>query len=302
MDKRLLTRFLVQLGSSLQGNPFPQVHKGAAQVHLQSSTQAMKHDCKATTQMQLYLSIVCLMQKLPHVILCSPLLQAAPSDPLVALLKAQGLSLLMRQYIMYAVAMADSDQESVLAQQTSATAADKHRPTDSQHLPQSGTHATPGMNKAVPAPSTPHSPSQSAPQAASAQHPQARSDALDQDVATSSNPPQSQLHAPGAVRPSSSGYSDPHTPPDTSTQPSSNNSRDADKAVEDSQSDLGPPVSAGVASDSLMSVEDGVTALRQYLSSVGRYGPNSGAFLTPMYGCAELPQAFCRCNGISGTD
>lgn len=26
MDKRLLTRFLMQLGSSLQDNPFPQVH------------------------------------------------------------------------------------------------------------------------------------------------------------------------------------------------------------------------------------------------------------------------------------
>lgn len=32
MDKRLLTRFLMQLGSSMHGNPFPQVHN-AGQHH-----------------------------------------------------------------------------------------------------------------------------------------------------------------------------------------------------------------------------------------------------------------------------
>lgn len=218
------------------------------------------------------------------------MVQAAESDPLVALLKAQGLSPLMRQYIMYAVAMADSDQESLLAHQTSATAlsaAAKHQPTAQQPLPQSGTNATPSTSEPVLAPSSPRSPSQSAPQAASAQHPQASSDAVDQDAAaaTSSNPPQLHSHAPGAVDASSSVCSDPQSPLDTSTQPLSTNS---------SASHQSGPGSAGIASDSLMSVEDGLKALRQYLSSVGRYGPNSGAFLTPMYGCAELPQAFCR--------
>ena len=32
LDKRLLTRFLMQLGSSMHGNPFPQVHQAAAQL------------------------------------------------------------------------------------------------------------------------------------------------------------------------------------------------------------------------------------------------------------------------------
>ena len=44
----------------------------------------------------------------------------------------------------------------------------------------------------------------------------------------------------------------------------------------------------------LLSTEAGLAAMRQYLGSVGRYGPNTGALLTHMYGCGELPQAFCR--------
>lgn len=44
----------------------------------------------------------------------------------------------------------------------------------------------------------------------------------------------------------------------------------------------------------LLSTEAGLAAMRQYLGSVGRYGPSTGALLTPMYGCGELPQAFCR--------
>lgn len=222
------------------------------------------------------------------------MVQAAQSDPLVALLKAQGLSPLMRQYIMYAVAMADSNQESLLAQQTDATAlsaAAKHQLTAPQPLPQSGSNATPGMNQAVLLPSTPHSPSQPAPQAASAQHPPASSDALDQGAATPSNPSQLHSHTPEAVDPS---CSDPQARSDTSTQPSSSNPRACTAASASHQSDSGPPDSVGIASDSLMSVEEGLKALRQYLSSVGRHGPNSGAFLTPMYGCAELSQAFCR--------
>lgn len=45
----------------------------------------------------------------------------------------------------------------------------------------------------------------------------------------------------------------------------------------------------------LISIKAGLAAIRQYLGSVGRYGVNTGALLTPMYGCGELPQAFCRC-------
>ena len=31
-----------------------------------------------------------------------------------------------------------------------------------------------------------------------------------------------------------------------------------------------------------------------------RYGPNSGAFLLPLYGGGELPQAFCRVAAVAG--
>ena len=34
--------------------------------------------------------------------------------------------------------------------------------------------------------------------------------------------------------------------------------------------------------------------MRQQFGSLERYGAGGGAFLTPLYGCGELPQAFCR--------
>ncbi len=37
-----------------------------------------------------------------------------------------------------------------------------------------------------------------------------------------------------------------------------------------------------------------------YIESVGRYGIDAGPFLTPLYGCGELPQAFCRSAAVSG--
>jgi Rab proteins geranylgeranyltransferase component A len=37
-----------------------------------------------------------------------------------------------------------------------------------------------------------------------------------------------------------------------------------------------------------------------YVESVGRYGIDTGPFLTPLYGCGELPQAFCRSAAVSG--
>ena len=39
---------------------------------------------------------------------------------------------------------------------------------------------------------------------------------------------------------------------------------------------------------------------RMYLESVGRYGIDTGPFLSPMYGCGELPQAFCRSAAVGG--
>lgn len=50
MDKRLLTRFLMQLGSSMHGNPFPQVHKAAAQLQCELLTCATERDWIATTK------------------------------------------------------------------------------------------------------------------------------------------------------------------------------------------------------------------------------------------------------------
>ena len=224
-----------------------------------------------------------------------PLLQAAGSSPLVALLKAQGLSPLMRQYIMYAVAMADSDQEMLLTQQVNTTAHSGASATTQPPL-QSGTDATPGSNTA----SLAFSASQAASQAASVKDPESRSAAGSLDVAPEasraacSKSSHAQTHTLAAVDPASSADSaDPQTRPDTSKQPSS---EDASSCVLSSASPRSEsqPAAAGVLSDSLMSAEQGLKALRQYLSSVGRYGPNSGAFLTPIYGCAELPQAFCR--------
>lgn len=39
---------------------------------------------------------------------------------------------------------------------------------------------------------------------------------------------------------------------------------------------------------------------KPYLESVGRYGIDAGPFLTPLYGCGELPQAFCRSAAVFG--
>ena len=51
-----------------------------------------------------------------------------------------------------------------------------------------------------------------------------------------------------------------------------------------------PPLSAAAA----------LRLLRLYTQSSGRYGPGTGPFLTPMYGCGELPQAFCRVAAVAG--
>ena len=45
---------------------------------------------------------------------------------------------------------------------------------------------------------------------------------------------------------------------------------------------------------------EAIKLLRLYVASVGRYGIDAGPFLTPLYGCGELPQAFCRAAAVAG--
>ncbi len=168
--------------------------------------------------------------------------QASPDQPLVSLLRSQGLSLLMQQFILYAVAMADSDQESLVPSHSAP--AKQQLPAVDQHQPGSAS------------------------------------------ASTSSSPSSSASPAAAVSQPVSGLATQPGTPSDTPSASASEHQSSAEATC----ADASPSSSAGV-----VSIEQGVKALRQYLSSVGRYGPSSGAFLTPMYGCAELPQAFCRC-------
>lgn len=57
-----------------------------------------------------------------------------------------------------------------------------------------------------------------------------------------------------------------------------------------SDDDAGPPLSAAGA----------LALLRLHAGSAGRYGEGTGPFLTPLYGCGELPQAFCRVAAVAG--
>ncbi|EIE25039.1 FAD/NAD(P)-binding domain-containing protein [Coccomyxa subellipsoidea C-169] len=49
-----------------------------------------------------------------------------------------------------------------------------------------------------------------------------------------------------------------------------------------------------------VSTADGMAALARYMESVGRYGADTAAFLVPLYGGGELPQAFCRVAAVAG--
>ncbi|PRW45613.1 rab s geranylgeranyltransferase component A 2 [Chlorella sorokiniana] len=49
-----------------------------------------------------------------------------------------------------------------------------------------------------------------------------------------------------------------------------------------------------------MTAAEGLEQLRLFVQSAGRYGPDTGPFLTPLYGCGELPQAFCRSAAVAG--
>jgi len=49
--------------------------------------------------------------------------------------------------------------------------------------------------------------------------------------------------------------------------------------------------------DALTAVE----ALKVYILSVAKYGPQTGACLIPVYGSGDIPQAFCRVAAVKGT-
>lgn len=49
-----------------------------------------------------------------------------------------------------------------------------------------------------------------------------------------------------------------------------------------------------------MTAAEGQRALAQHAASMGRFGPGTGAFLTPLYGGSEMSQAFCRVAAVHG--
>lgn len=161
----------------------------------------------------------------------------------------------MRQYIMYAVAIADSDQEALSMAQTNT---EVH--SDTMSHPSATTQSTGTLSAAASASPTAFT---SAAETAPAYNAEAK-------PASKQNPAVASQHE----QPSTSNTDSPAV--------SSQNEPELKSANIDQQP------------GQLMTIEQGVKALKQYLGSVGRYGPGSGAFLTPMYGCAELPQAFCR--------
>ena len=59
-----------------------------------------------------------------------------------------------------------------------------------------------------------------------------------------------------------------------------------------------PCGAAGEGQSGHMDAEGGLQRLCTHLNSLGRFGPT--AFLSPLYGCSELPQAFCRMCAVWG--
>eukprot|EP00743_Colponemidia_sp_Colp-15_P004202 GILK01004534.1.p1 GENE.GILK01004534.1~~GILK01004534.1.p1 ORF type:complete len:653 (-),score=135.49 GILK01004534.1:82-1998(-) len=60
----------------------------------------------------------------------------------------------------------------------------------------------------------------------------------------------------------------------------------------------GASVDQTAANSPLMTTEEGVRRVKNYVESIGRFG--SCAFLYPLYGVSELPQAFCRLSAVYG--
>ncbi|XP_072965671.1 rab escort protein 1 [Typha angustifolia] len=50
----------------------------------------------------------------------------------------------------------------------------------------------------------------------------------------------------------------------------------------------------------LVTTKEGIETIALYTSSIGRFTNAVGAFIYPMYGHGELPQAFCRCAAVKG--
>ncbi|KAK9851131.1 hypothetical protein WJX84_002509 [Apatococcus fuscideae] len=57
---------------------------------------------------------------------------------------------------------------------------------------------------------------------------------------------------------------------------------------------------SAASSAGMMTAARGQRALAQHAASMGRFGPGSGAFLTPLYGGSEMSQAFCRVAAVHG--
>lgn len=52
--------------------------------------------------------------------------------------------------------------------------------------------------------------------------------------------------------------------------------------------------------EKLLTTRDGIKTIALYSSSIGRFANAEGAFIYPMYGHGELPQAFCRFAAVKG--
>ncbi|TVU01632.1 hypothetical protein EJB05_52905 [Eragrostis curvula] len=52
--------------------------------------------------------------------------------------------------------------------------------------------------------------------------------------------------------------------------------------------------------EKLLTTREGIQTIALYSSSIGRFANAKGAFIYPMYGHGELPQAFCRCAAVKG--
>ena len=302
-DKRLLTRFLMQLANNKTSQPSPNVsHRG-----LPACMSCMRL-CEGCSQPQGWsphpTSLVdlqfnpgchpevnasvdeqCMLLKIKVLTACILLVIAKQavdklfmkcedqclqvSQPFITLLQAEGLSHSLRQFIMYAVAMADQDQDAL-----------KHQPAQ-----------TAGQSPAA-------EPSKRAMQS-SAQH--------SQQVSQGSSGEFDQQHVLLQLEASAASRQTAHAAPTQQASSSSGHSQDTHASagpVSSTQHQQPGHTRSGHSHEvapavvelpeGLLSSEAGLTAMRQYLGSVGRYGPNTGALLTPMYGCGELPQAFCR--------
>ncbi|KAJ0987142.1 hypothetical protein J5N97_005498 [Dioscorea zingiberensis] len=56
----------------------------------------------------------------------------------------------------------------------------------------------------------------------------------------------------------------------------------------------------GESCKKLIKTKEGIESIALYSSSIGRFPNAMGAFIYPMYGQGELPQAFCRCAAVKG--